>query len=72
MINKGPAIKKSQGLYTGPYLEWGFGSAETLAVSLEHVKQLLQAHGSIHGIGGMCDGSLVAALVAMDEPGLGV
>ena len=54
-----------RGLYEKPsYYTWGLEDAARTAASVEHVQRLLQEKGCV-GVGGICDGSLVAALVAL-------
>ncbi|WP_171136700.1 AMP-binding protein [Ruegeria sp. HKCCC1038] len=61
------------GLYTKPmYRSWGGIDATRLNESLEVVMRALDELGPIHGIAGVCDGALVAALVAARHSELGV
>lgn len=52
-------------LYTkSSYKSWGVTHPSTLEESISNVIETLDKHGPIDGIGGICDGGLVAALVA--------
>ena len=53
------------GLYNKPaYRSWGATQTDTLQASVKAVEDTLDKLGSINAIGGICDGGLVAALVA--------
>lgn len=52
------------------YCSWGATESSTLEASLSAVFGALDTHAPIHGIGGICDGGLIAALVAAQRPSL--
>jgi len=63
------------GLYTereyfGWLLDPGGTDPSDVSTSLGHVQGILELHAPIHGIAGICDGSIIAALVASSNPGL--
>ncbi|WP_243614006.1 AMP-binding protein [Shimia aestuarii] len=65
------AIAVEAGLYKKPaYRSWAVTEPDTLQQSLSAVRQSLQDLGPIDAIGGICDGALVAALIAMEHPEL--
>ena len=64
-------IAVEAGLYKKPaYRSWAVTAPDTLQESLSAVRQSLQELGPIDAIGGICDGALVAALIAMEHPEL--
>ena len=65
-----PAAVES-GLYTKEeYGSWGINTPATLEESIEATFSALDALGPVDGIGGICEGGLVAALVAARRPEL--
>ena len=52
------------------YRSWGVTERSTLERSLHLVSDALATLGPIHGVGGICDGGLVAALIASRHPHL--
>ena len=59
------------GVYTNQsYRSWGATELNTLAASMRVVNEAIEAHAPIHGVGGICDGGLIAALVAAQRPSL--
>ncbi|MEM1410953.1 MAG: AMP-binding protein [Pseudomonadota bacterium] len=61
----------SAGLYgKSTYRSWGVTKADTLEASLAAVRRAFETQGPFDGIGGICDGGLVAALIAAERPEL--
>lgn len=57
------------GLYNKPeYRSWCVKHADTLKLSLSAVRETMAEHGQIDAIGGICDGALVAGLIALQHP----
>ena len=52
------------------YRSWNVWDQSMLQASISHVESLLQEHAPVHGIAGICDGSILAALVATRTPSL--
>ncbi|MEP0564008.1 MAG: AMP-binding protein, partial [Paracoccaceae bacterium] len=59
------------GLYEkSEYKSWGVSDPELLEQSISNVLDTLEGHGTINAIGGICDGALVASIVASRRPEL--
>ncbi len=64
-------IAVAAGLYDKPqYFSWGVPCPGSLEKTITTVMAALDENAPIHGIGGICDGGLVAALVASRRPEL--
>ena len=63
------AAARAAGLYEKPaYRSWGVVETESLEHSRAAVSDILDREGPIDAIAGICDGSLVAALIAAERP----
>jgi acyl-CoA synthetase (AMP-forming)/AMP-acid ligase II/acyl carrier protein/dienelactone hydrolase len=65
------SVAVEAGLYKKPtYRSWAVTKPETLRESLAVVRKYMNDMGPVDAIGGICDGALIAALLAMERPDL--